>query len=55
MICARCDQPIRKGQAYETQGVDRASGPPVTVTVHKAPCRRADQPTVQSGRGAFGS
>jgi hypothetical protein len=52
MMCARCDQPILKGQAYDTQDVERASGPPVTVTVHKEQCRRVDQPTVQQGRGA---
>lgn len=51
MMCARCDEPILRGQAYETQGVDRASGPPVTVTRHKEHCQRTDQPTGPSGRG----
>lgn len=50
MICARCDQPMSEGQSV-TLSVDRDSGAPVTVTVHKKPCRRADQPTVQQGRG----
>lgn len=50
MMCARCDQPIRQGQG-ETLSVDRDSGAPVTVTVHKGPCRRTNQPTVQQGRG----
>lgn len=51
MICASCDQPIRKGQQYVTRPIDGASGPGGTVTVHKEPCRRVDQPTVQQGRG----
>jgi hypothetical protein len=54
MMCARCDEPIRKGQRYETHDVDRASGPPVTVTRHAYLCKRVDQPTGPSGRGAWG-
>ena len=50
MICASCDQPIREGQGV-TRPIDGASGPVGTVTVHKEPCRRVDQPTVQQGRG----
>jgi hypothetical protein len=50
MICAHCDQPIREGQGI-TRTIDGASGPGGTVTVHREPCRRVDQPTVQQGRG----
>lgn len=42
MICDRCDQPIRPRQAYETRGIDAASGPGAVVYLHKKLCRRPE-------------
>lgn len=51
MICARCDKPILPGEAYDSESIDGASAAGATVIVHREPCRRVDQPTVQQGRG----
>jgi hypothetical protein len=40
MICARCDQPILRGEKYETHDIPSPSGPGATVTLHKKLCER---------------
>jgi hypothetical protein len=40
MICARCDQPIRPGQKYDTIVPDSMSGARPTLHVHRYGCER---------------
>ncbi|MGW2933309.1 hypothetical protein ACWGQ5_54535 [Streptomyces sp. NPDC055722] len=35
MICARCDEPIKKDQEYVTQDIEAASGPGAVIHLHK--------------------
>lgn len=35
MICARCQQPIVRGQDYETEGKFSSSGAGITLHLHK--------------------
>lgn len=48
--CARCHQPIREGEPYDAEPVDRQSGPPVIVYRHSAgfSCKLARTPSTQS-------
>jgi len=45
MICGRCDQPILRGQAYETADIVRPTGPGAVVYLHKKLC---PQPPTQT-------
>ncbi|WP_328436846.1 hypothetical protein OHA71_06280 [Streptomyces sp. NBC_00444] len=40
MMCARCDQPIKPGQPYETHDIPRPTGAGATVFLHKRLCPR---------------
>ncbi|WP_302061491.1 hypothetical protein [Streptomyces sp. A3M-1-3] len=44
MICGKCDQPIKQGEAYRSYDVDRASGPGSTVHQHTACPKREPRP-----------
>ncbi|WP_219728366.1 hypothetical protein [Streptomyces cahuitamycinicus] len=39
--CSHCDELIRKGEAYDEQSIDVATGPGITVYRHLEPCRPA--------------
>ncbi|MGW9031015.1 hypothetical protein ACWGQ5_44565 [Streptomyces sp. NPDC055722] len=39
MICARCDEPIKKDEPYVTRDIEAASGPGAIVHLH-AWCQR---------------
>jgi hypothetical protein len=40
MICARCDQPIRKGEKYTTEPVGGGSGAGADIHLHDPLCPR---------------
>lgn len=40
MICDRCHAPILEGEAYETVDIVRPTGAGLSVTLHKAPCKK---------------
>jgi hypothetical protein len=45
MFCARCDQPILRGQAYETVDIDQPTSAGATVRLHKKLCPRPPRQT----------
>jgi hypothetical protein len=45
MFCARCDQPILPGEAYETRPIISPTGPGSDVVLHKELC---PQPPTQT-------
>lgn len=49
MMCARCDQPIRDGEDYETQDIPRPTGPGATVLLHKKLCKQPPTQTAPAG------
>lgn len=50
MICDRCQQPIRKGQAYRTYPIDSPSGAGTTVYIHTADCQPVPSQTAPVSR-----
>lgn len=50
LTCARCQEPIREGEPYDADAIDRQSGPPVTVYRHAASfgCKARQTRTTQS-------
>lgn len=52
MMCARCDQPIRPGQAYETYDIPSPSAFGATVYLHKKLCVRPPTQTAPVRRAA---
>lgn len=50
LTCARCQEPIREGEPYDREPIDRPSGPPVTVYRHAASvgCKLAPSPQLSS-------
>ena len=50
MICARCDQPITRGQAYEERDADSVSAAKPPAPIHTAPCARTPRQTAPISR-----
>ncbi|MGI5517257.1 hypothetical protein [Streptomyces sp. CA-106131] len=54
MICARCDEPIKKDEPYVTRDIEAASGPGAVIHLHPwcQPAAAAQSLTYPVGRGA---
>ena len=54
MICARCDQPILAGEAYDSEAIDGASAAGGTVILHRRLCDRPPTQTApERGTSAY--
>ena len=47
MICARCDQPIKPGQGYETAAKFSPSTGGATIYLHKGWCKKTPHQSIQ--------
>lgn len=49
MMCARCDEPILPGEAYEVRPIISPTGPGSDVVLHKKLCPRPLSQTAPYG------